>query len=62
MDDNGCRLLVLAMLIRGLRAARRGNAQAQAWVMGPDAKRWADALDLDDWPPTIQPTLDRGIT
>ncbi len=50
-DHVGWRRLAAAVLLKGATDAHGGDGAALVWLYGPQARTWAQALDLPDWPP-----------
>jgi hypothetical protein len=45
------RRLAAAMLLQACKDARLGDGAAWAWMHSAQAARWAEWLDLPQWPP-----------
>ena len=50
-DDHGWRALALAVVLRAVLDARKGDAAALGWLTGNAGRAWVELLDLPHWPP-----------
>jgi hypothetical protein len=50
-DSRPYKRLAVAALLQACTDAHAGDDGAWAWVHGGQARRWAEALDLPNWPP-----------